>query len=232
MIAPPIPLSVKVFFACSVVMVLVSGHAAFQIWRILDLAEIHGHGQIPSDQIPDAVNVWFWRMIFNVGAFLIGAIIFLREIWRAHGIAVQYVSRKPSQPWWVTVVSFFVPILNFYLPWRGLNQIHRALTVSARNQNLELSWKGGRSWPTFLLGFLFFSPVFAWFALDKAAGFVPKTYASSEMFLEAWRLLLAGQSMMVLVTLASGFYATWYLTTVTRATHAVEIIGRGSPSRT
>ena len=213
-------------------MALATGHAAFEIWQIMDLVGIHGYGQVPPDQIPDTENAWLLRMIFNGGAFLFSVIIFLREMGRAHGIAVQYVSQKPSQSWWVTWVSFFVPFLNLYLPWRGLNQIHRALTVSARNQNLGLSWKGGRSWPTFLLGFLFISAGFAGRALDMATDFVPETFASSEMYIETWRPLLAGQSMMVLVMMASGFYATWYLATVTRAIHAVEIIGRGSPSRT
>jgi hypothetical protein len=61
------------------VLVLVSGHTAFEIWQIMDLVGIHGYGQVPSDQIPDTESVWFWRMNFNGGAVLISAIIFLME---------------------------------------------------------------------------------------------------------------------------------------------------------
>jgi hypothetical protein len=80
MIPQSIPLSVKVFFACSVVLVMVSGHTALEIWQNMDLVGIHDYGQVPSDQIPDTENVWFWRMIFNGGAVLISAINFLREM--------------------------------------------------------------------------------------------------------------------------------------------------------
>ena len=46
----------------------------------MDLVGIHGYGQVPTDQIPDTENVWFWRMIFNGGTVLISAIIFLWEM--------------------------------------------------------------------------------------------------------------------------------------------------------
>jgi hypothetical protein len=83
MIPPPIPLSVKVFVACSVVLVQVSGHTAFETWQIMDLVESQGYAQVPSDQTPNTENVWFRRIIFNGGAVLISAIIFLREMGRS-----------------------------------------------------------------------------------------------------------------------------------------------------
>lgn len=157
--------------------------ALWSYWEFVQLRELvaqHGWGNVPQNRL-DAALMPTWVYPASIATLVLAGAAILALIYNStkilYDIGVSNI--KWSVGW--TTVSIIIPIISFYRPWVGLNELERTLKFLSEKQTIHgaeiISARREFGAPTFLYAILFFILVVG----DKIIGAVLKEMESANV---------------------------------------------------
>ncbi len=128
--------------------------AILEVWffrRLEYLSHIYGYGNVPANELPPFEEAFVYQ---HAAFFLLSLSIilfsFFKSMFRLRDAIAFSGKHKFSRSKFVIVLSLFVPVANFFVPWLGMAEIRRAAISLSSPREAK-----GFGWASFILGGVF-----------------------------------------------------------------------------